>query len=745
MPKRNPRLRLLLLVNLMLVIALVGYKIYLNFFEQDYTAVHARQVERIEAELSDRDSFRFAVVGNINNSVGIFERQILPMLNDSGVDFVISAGNAVSSGGEDKYRAIHRTLERLNMPYLLTFGENENSRLGGFRFYDHYGPYLFSFAAGNSRFTFLDSTGKTNYQWQWRWLDEELKNNTKMHQFIFSERALKKVPPEKMLGFDTRYLFPESSYLFPQPPRRSLITLIEEADVDAVFSASLPQLHIQEANGTEYVVTGGGGGFVPTSEHGFYHYTEVSVDGDRVEVKPIRLDIAQHPFWRTVESLWFLIHSLFYVGYLNFILVISILSVLGLWLYSLIFVERDYYPNFDLDPSPFEDKSLRVTMLTNNYLPFIGGVPLSIDRLRRGLKTLGNSVQVVAPSYGNKSGDDADVVRVPSLLPFGKHREFKMANIFLPATVKKIRAFKPDLVHAHHPFWLGSLGPMIARHLDIPLVYTYHTRLEHYAHYVPLPGPLFRNLVSHTLVRRFANRCDGVIVPTESAEEYLRMIGVKRPVFVQPTGIDFRAFRDVPDEQIRQLRTKLQINEEEKVLISISRLSKEKNIGFMIDALTDLAKRSDIPFRCLILGEGSEHKNLQKQIDERGMTDRITLVGSVPPDEMATYCRLGDLYVFASRSETQGMVILEAMAGGMPVVAVRSSGIDDIVDDGVNGFKTPLNGAQWREKVERLLTDPDLHQRFADNALKTAERHSIEAFSRNVSQIYATVLAEKAR
>ena len=121
-------------LNVLLIVVLVSYKVYLNFFEQDFEAVHAEQVERIEARLEGREHYRFAVVGNINNSVGIFERKIIPMLNLSGVDFVVSAGNAVNSGGEDKYRAVHRTLENLQVPYLLTFGENEHSRLGSFRF-----------------------------------------------------------------------------------------------------------------------------------------------------------------------------------------------------------------------------------------------------------------------------------------------------------------------------------------------------------------------------------------------------------------------------------------------------------------------------------------------------------------------------------------------------------------------------------------------------------------------------------
>jgi glycosyltransferase involved in cell wall biosynthesis len=729
------RLKLLFYVNALIVALLVAYKIYLNFFEQDFSAVHADQVERIEAALAGRDQFRFAVVGNINNSIGIFERRLLPMLNASGVDFVVSAGNAVSSGGEDKYRALYRTLSKLNMPYLLTFGSNEESRLGSFRFYDHFGPYLYSFSAGNSRFVFLDSTGTTSFQWQLRWLEEELMASTGQHRFVFSEYGFKPVEDEGLLGFEVDYLLPASI-------RTAFVSLLEAWDVDAVFSASLPRLSIQHSGNTDYVLTGGGGGFMPDTALGYHHYIEVSVNGDQISLTPVKLDVGHHPFWRTMESLWFFIHSLFYVGYLNFILLIAVLLMLAIGLYTAIFVERDYYPDFDIDPEPYQQRTLKVAMFSNNFLPFIGGVPISIDRLRRGLKALGHQVLIVAPTYGNGDEADPDTVRVRSLLPLGKGREFRLANIFLPTPYRRTRAFAPDLIHVHHPFWLGSAGVLLARRLRIPVVYTYHTRLEHYAHFVPLPGPLFRNLVSHALVRRFANRCDGVVVPTQSAEEYLRMIGVKRPIFVQPTGIDYARFQDPQEGRLQALREELKLGDE-KLLISISRLSKEKNIGFMIDALSELAREGNTPFRCLILGAGGERARLQQRIDTAGLNGRIQLLGAVPPDELPLYCQLADLFVFASRSETQGMVILEAMAAGVPVVAVRSSGIDDIVIDGHNGFKTPLNRARWRERVAAVLNDEELHQQLSKHARECAAEHSIEAFSSNMSRIYASVLAAR--
>lgn len=715
--------------NVLLVAVLVAYKLYLNFFEQDFAAVHADQVERSEALIENRDSYRFAVVGNINNSVGIFERKIIPMLNRSDVDFVISAGNAVSSGGEDKYRALHRTLGRLNKPYLLTFGENEASRLGGFRFYDHYGPYLFSFPAGDSRFIFLDSTGKTDYQWQLRWLEEELAISGARHRFVFSAYPLKPVALGGLLDLDEKSPLPEGM-------RERMTTLIEAVGVDAVFSAGPPVYSDQQHSNTHYLVTGGAGGLVFNTERSYYHYVEVTVDKSGISVAPVRLEIGQHPFWRTLESLWFFIHSLFYVGYLNFILMVSVLIVIALWAYARVFTDGDYYPDLDLDLARYQDRCLKVAMFTNNYLPFIGGVPIAIDRLRRGLTRLGHSVLVVAPCYGKTPRDGGGELRVRSLLPMGGDKEFRLPNIFSPRLYWRVAAFRPDVIHVHHPFWLGSVGLLSARLLRVPVVYTYHTRLEHYAHYVPLPGPLFRNLVSHALVRRFASRCDAVVVPTESAEEYLRTIGVKRPVLVLPTGIEYERFQRDDAAAITGLRTQLGLGDE-RVLISISRLSKEKNIDFLLEATRELVRRETAPFGLLIIGDGPERERLQSRTGELGLTGIVQLIGAVTPVQIPLYCQLGDLFVFASRSETQGMVILEAMAAGLPAVVVRASGIDDMVRNGHNDLKTPLDRDRWVDCVERLLADESLRLRLSANARIFAKAYSVDAFGEKMTRTYA--------
>ena len=732
---RNP-LKLLFYLCLLVVLLLVGYKTYLNLFTEDFEGVHTEQVEQLHRQLQPGEPFSFAVVGNINNSVGIFEDRIIPELNRSGLDFMVSAGNAVSGGGEDKYRALYGTLSHLGIPYLLTFGAHEYEDFGSFRFYDHFGPHFFSIEAGNSRLIFLDSTGKTPWRWQNRWLKDLLAQDTSKARILFIGHP--PLHPDENAPFDQK-----DDYLAPPEFRDALLQAIEEHDVDRVFSANLSLYSEKTVGDTTFVTTGGAGGLVMNNDTSFYHYVQVNVDADgEVTHRLQRLEVGQHPVLKRLESLWFFIYSLFYTGYLNFILIVAVFSAIAIKLYGAIFIAKDYYPDYDLDPAPWLEKPMRVAMFTNNYLPFIGGVPISIERLRRGLEALGDKLLVVAPRYKGQPEAEPHVLRVPSLLAMGEKREFRLANIFLGRIRKRVRAFKPDIIHLHHPFWLGSLGLFVARTLRIPAIYTYHTRLEHYAHFVPLPGMLFRNLISHALIKRFANRCDGVIVPTYSTEEYLRMIGVTTPTFVQPTGIEYQRFQSVEKADVDALRNKLGLTNE-KVFISVARLSNEKNIDFMIEAIDRLRKETSVPFRFLMIGDGHQRDRLQKKIESLDLASHFTLAGAVQPEEMAIWYNLGDAFLFASKSETQGMVILEAMSAGLPVVAVRASGIEDVVRDGLNGYKTPENQARWLEKARQLLEDDALRAELSDKARSFAADYSIEQFARDVRGIYATSLAAR--
>ena len=180
-----------------------------------------------------------------------------------------------------------------------------------------------------------------------------------------------------------------------------------------------------------------------------------------------------------------------------------------------------------------------------------------------------------------------------------------------------------------------------------------------------------------------------MVVPTEASEYYLRMIRVKSPVFVVPTGIETEKFHQpCSEEEKARLRRELGIEEGDKVLLSVSRLNAEKNIEFMLEAVAELVKKGVKNFKFILIGDGPDRSSLVRAAHALGLRDVLVFTGSVSPDAIPTYYSLGDVFVFASTSETQGMVILEAMASGMPVVAIRASGIDDFVVDGVTGFKT---------------------------------------------------------
>ena len=735
MRKKSIWLKLAYLINLLLLCGLVVHQGYLQLTEPDFTSVHAAQVDTIRQVVGERSDFRFAVVGNVNNSIRVFQDEIIPRIHEEGYDFVISAGNAVSGGQAESYRLVHRIFGHLEIPYLLTFGDNEESDFGSFRFYEQFGPHFFSFVTGDAHFLFLDGTGKSSFSWQLGWLERELSASQASHRFVFIG-----LPMHRELA-DTP-VFETDNYLEAPAFRHGLITLFEQYDVDVVFSANLTLFSRLESHGVEYVTTGGAGGLIVDSGSSFHHYVDVQVSKDGIAMKPVPLDVTLPDWQKTLDSLFGALYSFFYVSYLRFLLIISALLLLAFHLHRLITEERDYYPDYDVDPTPYLGCELRIGMYSNNYFPFVSGVTVSVDRLRRGLNELGDQVLLFVPRYREPGEDDNNIERAPTLASFGEKGEFRLSNPFLPRLYRRLKAFKPDIIHVHHPFWLGSLGLFMGRRLKVPVVYTYHTRLEHYSHFVPLPGMLFRNLISHYLIRRFSNKCQGVVVPTYSAEEYLRVIGVTTNTLVQPTGIDIARFRDVDEERLARLRQTHDIGEDEVVLISVSRISKEKNIEFMLEALSVVRERGYDNFRLLLVGDGPARQLIQARIEALGLEEHVVLVGAVPPDEMALYYHLGDIFVFASKSETQGMVILEAMSAGLPVVAVRSSGIDDVILEGENGYKTPENRQAWGERLQALLENPELRHTLGEKAQVFAGEHDVSVFARRTHDFYAFLLAQ---
>jgi len=221
----------------------------------------------------------------------------------------------------------------------------------------------------------------------------------------------------------------------------------------------------------------------------------------------------------------------------------------------------------------------------------------------------------------------------------------------------------------------------------------------------------------------------------------LRNVGVSRYIKVMPTGIDFNYY-NCDEDKIKELRQKL-IGDSEHLLISVSRLSKEKNLYFLLDGIKNLKETTELNFKLIIIGSGSEKENIEQFIKDNSLENYIELIGAVDFREMAKYYLASDLFVFASTTETQGMVLLEAMAAKNPVVAVKSSGIDDVIENGVNGYKTEEKLDKWSSRIEELLTDRQKHDEFSQNAFKTAKSYSIEKMAEEAEELYYKIMQLK--
>ena len=381
---------------------------------------------------------------------------------------------------------------------------------------------------------------------------------------------------------------------------------------------------------------------------------------------------------------------------------------------------------------------MRIAMFTNNYKPYIGGVPISIEHLAEALRARGHKVWVFAPSYKNEIEEEY-VIRYPSF-PFqvaGAPVPDILTGIFL----KKVRELEIDVIHVHHPALVGNVALHIRRKLGIPVVFTYHTRYMEYLHYIR--G--LENLEEHTgfldwYLRRFCNDCDLLVAPTPGIRSYLYGKEVIRPVEVLPTGIPAEAF--LPDEKRAAEIRKRYIGDADYLFCTVSRLAAEKNLVFQMQGLAHLGrllKKRGKTFRHLFIGDGPAKESLVRMAEELGLSEHVIFVGNVENHEMKNYQVACDAFLFTSKSETQGIVLLEAMAAGNPVVALDASGVRDIVANGENGFLTGGDAADWAGRVAELVTNEALQQQMRANAVRTAMQYTEDEIARRAEQYYKKV------
>jgi 1,2-diacylglycerol 3-alpha-glucosyltransferase len=382
---------------------------------------------------------------------------------------------------------------------------------------------------------------------------------------------------------------------------------------------------------------------------------------------------------------------------------------------------------------------LNILMISDVYFPRVNGVSTSIATFRHSLAELGHSVFLAAPDYGSQSADDDDIIRIPSRRLFldPEDRMMKSGAILTLEDTLRQRSF--DLLHIQTPFIAHRVGTALAARLELPVVETYHTYFEEYLyHYIPfLPRHLMKAAARH-FTREQCNRLDAVIVPSRAMYDVLRAYGVQTPLTIIPTGLEPQSYQAYSKQRFRQQHG---IATDQPVMVHVGRVAHEKNIGFLLNVL-DVVRDVFPDVLLVIAGEGPARKSLRRQAADMKLGDNVLFIDYLPRGPALWECyRSGDVFVFASATETQGLVLLEAMALGIPVVSTAHLGTRDILGDGRGALVSDGTLADFSGKVCAALGSSKLRGRLASEAREYAQEWSAGRMALRLAGYYRQVIA----
>lgn len=380
---------------------------------------------------------------------------------------------------------------------------------------------------------------------------------------------------------------------------------------------------------------------------------------------------------------------------------------------------------------------MKILMTTEWYLPTINGAIVSIVTLKEALEKLGHEVKILTLADKHFASQSDDVYAVSS---YGAGKIYPGARFTLSADdeiLAEIIRWKPDIIHTQCEFSTFRIAKQLTRMLNIPIVHTYHTVYEDYTHYFS-PNKLWGKKMVSYFSKRVLRNTETVIVPTEKVYHLLKEYGVLQPITVVPTGIKMEKFQHLlTDEEKIELRNQYNIPKDNSLLISTGRLAKEKNVEELIYYL---AKLNNPNLSLLIVGDGPYRPFLEALVSELGMEKTILFTGMVCPEEISAYYQIGDLFVSASMSETQGLSYIEALASGTPALCRKDPCLKEVIHDGINGYQY-ASFNQFEEYLNSILSNRSLRKQFSENAVRIVrENYSSESFGKKIEEVYTEVL-----
>ncbi|HHT45690.1 MAG TPA: glycosyltransferase family 4 protein [Firmicutes bacterium] len=386
-----------------------------------------------------------------------------------------------------------------------------------------------------------------------------------------------------------------------------------------------------------------------------------------------------------------------------------------------------------------EKDNLKVGIFTDSYYPYISGVVRSIELLKKELESRGHGTFIFAPNYPTAwQFQEKNVFRFFSI-PAPTQKNFFLPVPFSPRLPFLVQNLKLDVIHVHSPFLLGSLGAATAKRFKLPLIFTFHTLYHFYVHYTP-----FGRNISAAIIKKwnkkFCNRCDLIIAPSLFVKKLITEYGVSKPVDVIPTGID-DSYYLINNDNKEWIKKHFHLDEKDKILLHVGRLSKEKNIDYLIEAMGEIQKTIS-HVKLIIVGTGPEETNLRRLAHQKNLESSVFFSGQINHSELLKCYAGADIFTFASRSETQGLVVGEAKAAGLPVVCSFSPCLSETIFHGKDGFLVHTL-QDFVEKIKYLLENEPLRKNMGKRAKINALRYSSNLLANKMLQRYQKAIQDK--
>lgn len=379
---------------------------------------------------------------------------------------------------------------------------------------------------------------------------------------------------------------------------------------------------------------------------------------------------------------------------------------------------------------------MNIGMLADTYKPYISGVTNHISLNKRALEELGHRVFVFTLGGEKYVDEELYVIRSPAiaLADTGFNVSFRYTRF----AQRKLATM--DVVHVHHPFVSGRMALRYCRSNGIPLVFTNHTRYDLYAQaYLPQVPNVLSDAFLHTFLPGFCRQCDLIIAPSSGLAGVLHDFGVDSDIEIIPNGVELARFQDLQEDLAR---SKLGLNDGDKVLIYVGRLGPEKNLTMLLRSFAGAQAAVD-RLHLIVVGGGAELDNLRNWCDLAGIASRVHFLGEVPYDMVPTYLHMADAFVTASTSEVHPLSLIEALAVGLPVVGIQSPGLEDTIQDGLNGFLCRNDIADFTARQVRLMLDDRLREALGTGAAESALRYDIRHSSINMLKHYEELVENR--